>query len=109
MFAANLCQSNAAIADSLNPPPQIINFAASEVGGNIWVVSGTVIDDNLGSIVVELGGYLLDGENVCPAADGSFSYSFYVPPGMFAYVAAIAYAADDGLYSEPVEVMIFGF
>jgi hypothetical protein len=109
MFAAAYCQSNAAIADGLNPPPQIINFAASQVDVNVWVVSGTVIDDKLGSIVVEFGGYLLDGANVCPAADGSFSYSFYVPPGQFAYVAAIAYASDDGLYSEPAEVMIFGF
>ena len=109
MFAAAYCQSNAAIADSLNPPPQIVNFGASQVDVNVWVVSGTVIDDNLGSIIVELGGYLLDGTNVSPAADGSFSYTFYVSPGMFAYVAAVAYASDDDLYSEPAELMIFGF
>jgi hypothetical protein len=107
MVAAAFCQSSLAIAD--NAPPQIVNFAASAVDGNVWVVSGTVIDDNLGSIIVELGGYLQQGTNVCPAADGSFSYSFYVPPGQFAYVAAVAYASDDNLYSQPAELMIFGF
>ena len=109
IVASAYCQFNAAIADSLNLPPQIVNFAASQSDVNVWVVSGTVIDDNIGSITVELGGYLFDGVDLCPAPDGSFSYSFYMLPGQFAYVSAIAYASDGDVYSEPAELMIFGF
>jgi hypothetical protein len=101
------CQSQTVAA--AGSPPQIVNFAASRSYGNVWVVSGTVIDDNLRSITVQLGGYLMDGTNVYPAVDGSFSYAFYVTPGDFAYISAIAYDSVENEYSQPAEVMIFGY
>ncbi len=96
------------IADSLDPPPQITNFAASLVDTNVWYVSGTVIDDDLGSIVVELGAYLLGTVNIIPAADGSFSYCIYMTPGSFAYISAIATDSVDGAQSQPVGIIIYG-
>jgi hypothetical protein len=123
IVAAAYCQFNAAraddaiainpttvrtIADSLDPPPQIINFAASRVDTNVWVVSGTVIDDNLGSIIVELGAYLLGTVNVSPGPDGSFSYCIYMAPGSFAYISAIAIDAVESLQSLPVGIIIYG-
>jgi hypothetical protein len=94
-----------AIAESLNLPPQIINFVAQRVGGSTCVVSGTIIDDNLEAVVIQLGGYL-QGMTLYPAADGSFIYTFSLPPGQFAYIAALAFAEDDGTYSDPAETVI---
>ncbi len=88
-------------------PPQIVNFAATKVSANAWVVSGTVIDDNMAAITVQLGGYL-QGVNVYPAADGSFSYGFYLAPGQGAYIAALAIESD-GAHSQPAEIYVVGY
>lgn len=94
-------------AAGIDFPPKIVNFSASRSNGNFWVVSGIVIDDNTGGVTVQLGGYL---QNVIvhPAADGSFSYIFYLPPGQFAYIAALATDDDDGEYSQPAELYVMG-
>jgi len=122
IFAATLCHCNAATADGtavvaaptgvgpaagLDLPPEIINFRADSAGGNYWVLSGTVIDDDIPMIVVQLGGYL-QGVTLRPADDGSFSYVFYVPPGQWAYIPAMAIDTSDGQYSNPAQVYIGG-
>jgi hypothetical protein len=94
-----------AIAESLNLPPQIINFVAERVGDGTCVVSGVVIDDDMETVILQFGGYL-QGVVMQPAADGSFSYTFFLPPGQFAYIAARALAQDDGTYSQPAETVI---
>jgi hypothetical protein len=94
-------------ANNSDLPPKIINFAASKGSANTWVISGTVIDDDMTDITVQLGGYL-QGVTVCPAADGSFSYSFYLAPGQFAYIAALA-IEDDGGCSQPAETYVVGY
>src|SRR6476646_3056646 len=83
--SAAFCQSSAASADdsaapvsatgisaiaaSLDLPPQIINFKAHPIGHCICVVSGVVIEDDRGSVIIQFGGYL-QGDIIEPAADG---------------------------------------
>ena len=123
MVAAAYCQSNAAMADgdaiaviptgvptiggSPDYPPQIVNFSASKASGNFWVVSGIVIDDDMADITIQLGGSI-PGAIIHPAADGSFSYGFYLAPGQYAYIAALA-IEDDGERSQPAETYVVGY
>src|SRR5207244_762036 len=39
-----------------NQAPEIINFAAREVGNGLFLVSGQVVDENPGGLTVTLGG-----------------------------------------------------
>jgi hypothetical protein len=85
-------------------PPVIQNFAAVHLGGNTWAVHGQVFDIHAWDVEVYFGG-LLQGVSVMTNADGSFSWTFDLPPGATGDVTAIA-VDDRGLVSNEADYFI---
>jgi hypothetical protein len=106
VVTAAFCQSRTALADGIDLPPRIVNFQATKGSNGVCVVSGIVIDDDVSDITVQLGGYF-PTVIIYPAADGSFSYMFYLPPGQGAYIAGLA-SEPDGEQSQPVQTFVVG-
>jgi hypothetical protein len=55
-------------------PPRIINFAAEEVSAGLFVITGQVIDDNPGGLIVTFGGNVaaVAGRTAEVQDDGTF-------------------------------------
>jgi hypothetical protein len=57
-----------------NLPPAITNFAEVELGNGLFLISGTVVDEHPGGMVVTFGGDTsASGQSVTTNSDGSFS------------------------------------
>lgn len=59
---------------SANQAPQIINFGGGQESGNIWIISGDVVDEAPGGLTVTLGGdpVTLRGQTLTTDANGHF-------------------------------------
>jgi hypothetical protein len=68
--------SDAATAQIVCAPPQIQGFRAVHTGGNYWTLSGTVVAQTAGNVLVNFGGLtVLINTNTSSQADGTFSFT----------------------------------
>jgi hypothetical protein len=86
--------------------PQITSFSASPGFGNVWVFSGTVVDESAQGLIVALGGLpSLNGKTATVASNGNFSLSVQLQPGEDG--VATAQTADWwGLQSNVAQVLV---
>jgi hypothetical protein len=84
-----------------NDPPVITSFKARPGLGNLWTFSGTVTDENPAGCTIAFGG-VLSGITTTVAADGTFTYTTELPPGMSGGVSAQAFD-EAGLESNIAE------
>jgi hypothetical protein len=80
--------SNAAQVIVSSPPPVIINFTATPVGGNTWTFSGSVSDPSSAGLSVQLGGVPGLSGTATVLADGTFSVTVQLPQGVDGYATA---------------------
>lgn len=72
-----------------NNPPQIVNFQAVQVTGNIWTLSGQVQDACASGLVVTFGGFPeLDGQTVLTDDNGNFSFAVTLADGEYGTATA---------------------
>jgi hypothetical protein len=76
-----------------NNRPGLTDFSARPSIGNLWILGGTVSDENPSGCTIVFGG-VLDGHSVTVGADGKFTYSVELPSGTNGAVWATAF--DDG-------------
>lgn len=89
-----------------NGAPAISNFVAVQGADGYWTFKGTVNDQNPGTCTVTLTGLpQLNGQKVSVAADGTFSYTVWLPAGTWGTVGA--QATDEwGLTSNEAMAMV---
>jgi hypothetical protein len=81
-------QANVTIYD---PPPQIMNLGATQIGPGEWEISGYVSDNDLASLVVSFSGSV--SGSVSLNSDGSFSFVISLDPDD--YYGSITVSATD--------------
>jgi hypothetical protein len=80
--------SNTAQVIVSSPPPVVINFTATPVGGNTWTFSGSVSDPSAAGLTVQLGGVSGLSGTATVLADGTFSVTVQLPEGVDGYATA---------------------
>lgn len=75
-------------------PPVLNSLTAAHVGGNWWVITGSVTDESPSSCTVEFGG-ILDGFSTSVASDGSFSYVKNISSGGLVSAVAVDAALQE--------------
>lgn len=76
-----------------NTPPVIENFTVLKLGGNEWILEGTVIGNNSPWFVVQIESSLpglTSWVTIIPASDGTFSRTFSLDRGVSGLVEAVA-------------------
>ncbi|MBI3410245.1 MAG: hypothetical protein HY040_18035 [Planctomycetes bacterium] len=81
--------SNVALAQVHSNAPQIVDFVASHTTGNIWVLTGKVIDESPGGLTVYLNGMGLNNAAVTVNSDGTFSYTVQLDPNADGIITAV--------------------
>lgn len=62
------------ISSPTNAPPQIVGFTVTQVGTGVYLIEGTVIDENPGGLCVTIGGSTsANGMSTTTWSDGTFS------------------------------------
>jgi hypothetical protein len=82
--------SNTAQATVTDAPPVIVNFQAINNGNNSWTFTGQVQDESPAGLVVTLSGIpALNNVAVTVQANGFFSYTIRLAPGVSGSVTAV--------------------
>jgi hypothetical protein len=61
-----------------NNPPQVTEFQVTWVLGNLWLVSGKVIDENPAGLTVSFGGEPESFQNLTTKTDANGNFSFTI-------------------------------
>ena len=87
-------ESNSASVDIdvTNDDPAIQGFTATPLPDDVWLFTGTVIDENPGVMQITFGG-ILDGRTADVQSDGTFEYAEIITPA--GYGAAYATTTDE--------------
>ena len=91
---------------NVNEAPVITSFTATYNGGHSWTFSGTVEDEDPGSLDINFGG-VIAGYSVTANSDGTFSLTLTLSSGTFGIATAVttdlggltSNTAEDWVYS----------
>jgi hypothetical protein len=91
-----------------NRPPEITNFTAREIGSGLFLITGQVVDENPGGLVVTLDGSTsAAGRSTTTNDDGSFSLLVQLATDGTDSGYITATTTDDfGLVSDEVDVFV---
>jgi hypothetical protein len=91
-----------------NSPPVIIDFEAEQIGNGLFLISGQVVDQNPGGLVVTFGGSTsASGMTVTTTPDGTFSCTIQLEVnGTGAGTLTATTVDSQGLVSAEVQVFL---
>jgi len=89
-------------------PPVIVGFEDEEVGNGLFLISGTVVDESPGNLIVTFGGGTsANGLTVTTNGDGSFSRTIQLRvDGTDSGFLTATTVDGQGLASQPVQVFL---
>ncbi|MEM1062477.1 MAG: hypothetical protein AAGJ97_09150 [Planctomycetota bacterium] len=82
------------MAAQADDPPVLDSLSSSLIGGNWWLITGAVTDEDVGSCTIEFGGAIA-GQSTSVTSGGTFSYVVNLPSGGLISAVAVDAALQE--------------